>query len=101
MQYTKQSIWSSDQLISEEERHRKLTVITQLRLRRGFPSKRNVASASRTLVKYEKYVADEEAKEVDIETLSVPPYHHCELNVIKMVWSRVKHYIKTNNTCFK
>jgi len=32
--------------------------------------------------------------------LRLPPYH-CELNPIELVWSKVKHHVKSNNTTFK
>lgn len=47
-----------------------------------------------------KYIVDEVAKAENKIVLRLPPYH-CELNTIKLAWSKVKGYVKNKNTTFK
>lgn len=46
--------------------------------------------------RFDKYIVDEIANQDNKTILRLPPYH-CELNPIKMVWSMIKEYIKSNN----
>lgn len=47
-----------------------------------------------------KYVIDKLAKNNNKLVLRLPPYH-CELNLIELAWSSVKHHVKMNNKTFK
>jgi len=49
---------------------------------------------------HEKYVINEYAKENDKILLRLPPYH-CELNLIELAWSSIKHYVWLLNNTFK
>ncbi|KAE9522741.1 hypothetical protein AGLY_016850 [Aphis glycines] len=49
---------------------------------------------------HEKYVIDEYAKENGKTVLRLPPYHY-ELNPLELVWSSVKHYVRTHNNTYK
>lgn len=52
------------------------------------------------LSRYNTYVIDEIAKKAGKSILRLPPYHN-ELNPIKLIWSKVKQQVKSNNTMHK